>query len=92
MGMTRAFGKDAQFNGISDEPLYIDDAFQKTFIKVDEVGAEAAAVTVMRTGLLASNKKFEERTVSLDRPFIYLITDYQPENILFIGKIGNPNE
>lgn len=92
MGMSRAFGRDAQFGGISDEPLYIDDAFQKTFIKVDEVGAEAAAVTVMRTGLLASNRKFEERTVSLDRPFIYLITDYQPENILFIGKIGNPNE
>ena len=92
MGMTRAFGTDAQFDGISREPLYIDDAFQKTFIKVDETGAEAAALTVMRTGLLASNQKPEERTVKLDRPFIYLITNYQPEKILFIGKVGNPNE
>lgn len=92
MGMTRAFGKDAQFNGISDEPLYIDDAFQKTFIKVDETGAEAAALTVVRAGLLASNQRPKERIVNLDRPFIYLITDYKPENILFIGKVGNPNE
>ena len=92
MGMPRAFGKDAQFDGISDEQLYVDDIFQKTFIKVDEVGAEAAAVTVLRAGLLAANWKPEERTMNLDRPFIYLITDYQPENILFIGKIGNPNE
>lgn len=92
MGMPRAFGPDAQFDRISLEPLYIDDAFQKTFIKVDETGAEAAAVTVMRAGLLASNHRPEKRTVRLDRPFIYLITSYQPEDILFIGKVGNPNE
>ena len=92
MGMPRAFGPDAQFDGISREPLYIDDAFQKTFIKVDETGAEAAALTVVRTGLLSMNQKFEERTMNLDRPFIYLITNYQPENVLFIGKVGNPNE
>lgn len=92
MGMPRAFGPDAQFDGISREPLYIDDAFQKTFIKVDETGAEAAALTVMRVGYLASNQKPEKRSVKLDRPFIYLITNYQPENVLFIGKVGNPNE
>lgn len=92
MGMPRAFSRNAQFDGISDEPLYIDDVFQKTFIKVDETGAEAAALTVVRTGLLASNQRPKERIVNLDRPFIYLITDYKPENILFIGKVGNPNE
>lgn len=92
IGMSRAFSPDAQFDGISREPLCIDDAFQKTFIKVDETGAEAAALTVMRIGFLASNQKPEKRTVKLDRPFIYLIANYQPENILFIGKVGNPNE
>lgn len=90
MGMPRAFSRNAQFDGISDTPLYIDDAFQKTFINVDEVGAEAAAVTVMRAGLLSSNRRPEKRTVRLDRPFIYLITSYQPEDILFVGKVGNP--
>lgn len=92
MGMTHAFGRNAQFDGISDEPLYIDDAFQKTFIKVDETGAEAAALTVVRAGLLSANHKPKTSTVNLDRPFIYIITDYQPEGILFIGKVGNPNE
>lgn len=92
MGMTHAFGRNAQFDGISDEPLYIDDAFQKTFIKVDETGAEAAALTVVRAGLLSANHTPKTSTVNLDRPFIYIITDYQPEGILFIGKVGNPNE
>ena len=26
------------------------------------------------------------------RPFLYIITDYAAEKILFIGKVGNPNE
>lgn len=92
IGMPRAFSNSAQFDGISDEPLRIDDVFQKTFIKVDETGAEAAALTVVRTGLLSMNQKFEERVMNLNRPFIYIIKNYQPENILFIGKVGNPNE
>lgn len=92
MGMQRAFSSNAQFGGISGEPLKIDNIFQKTFIKVDETGAEAAALTVTRTGALAMNKKPKERTMNLNRPFIYLITDCRPENILFIGKTGNPDK
>ncbi len=92
IGMPRAFSNSAQLDGISDEPLRIDDVFQKTFIKVDETGAEAAALTVVRAGLLSMNQKFEERTMSLDRPFIYIIKSCQPENVLFIGKVGSPNE
>ena len=92
MGMARAFGKDAQLDGISDEPLHIDDVFQKTFIKVDEEGAEAAAVTIIRVGAL-SMRQPEKRSINLDRPFIYLITNQHCQNTpLFIGKIGNPNE
>lgn len=92
MGMPRAFSAQAQLSGISDEPLYIDDVYQKTFIKVDEEGAEAAAVTVVRAGLLSMMRP-EKRTVKLDRPFIYLITNHHcPNTPLFIGKVGNPNE
>lgn len=91
LGMQRAFSSNAEFDGISDEPLKIDNIFQKTFIKVDETGAEAAALTVTRVGALAMVRELEKRTMNLNRPFIYLIKDYR-QNILFIGKTGNPDK
>lgn len=91
MGMPKAFGNAAEFNGISDTPLHIDNVLQKTFINVDEKGAEAAAVTAIMVGLTSMPRQFEKRTMTLDRPFIYIITDNQADNILFIGKVGNPS-
>lgn len=91
MGMKRAFGTGAQFDGITDAPLYIDDVFQKTYISVDELGAEAAAVTVVVGALMAAPRPTEKRELKLDRPFIYAIADRSTGTILFIGKVGNPN-
>ena len=89
--MKRAFGTGAQFDGITDAPLYIDDVFQKTYISVDELGAEAAAVTVVVGALMAAPRPTEKRELKLDRPFIYAIADRSTGTILFIGKVGNPN-
>ncbi|MBR5814098.1 MAG: hypothetical protein IKY37_06555 [Bacteroidaceae bacterium] len=90
MGMQRAFSNKAQFDGISEEPIRVNDIFQNTHIKVEEAGAEAAAVTIMRAGSYSALMQFERRTMNLNKPFIYLITNN--DNIIFIGKVGNPNE
>ncbi len=92
LGMERAFSSNAQFGGISDTPLNIDNVLQKTFIKVDEKGAEAAAATavMMLTGSLP--RPLEKKELNLNRTFYYIIDDYTPRNILFIGKVGNPLE
>ncbi len=87
LGMARAFGGGADFSrmnatGVSD--LFIDAVKHKTWIKVDEEGTEAAAVTsvVMARGL-------NEFTVN--RPFIFLIRERTSGTILFIGKVMDPS-
>ena len=92
MGAERAFGDNAQFDGISDTPLYIDNVIQKTYISVDEKGAEAAAVTAISMALTSMPRPVEKKVMNLNRPFLYFITDYAAEKVLFIGKVGNPNE
>ena len=90
-GITRAFGKRAQFNGISDEPLCISDIMQKTYIKVDEDGTEAAAVTALRVGAMSMRPQ-NIIPMKLNRPFVFAIIKNDSNEVLFIGKIGNPTE
>ena len=89
LGISRAFGSNAQFDGISDEPLYISDVIQKTYINVNEKGTEAAAVTVAVTGLLSMRPPKVE-IITFDRPFIYAIIKDNGNHVLFAGKVGNP--
>ena len=89
LGISRAFGGKAQFGGISDEPLYISDVIQKTYINVNEKGTEAAAVTVAVTGLLSTRPPKVE-IITFDRPFIYAIIKDNGNHVLFAGKVGNP--
>ena len=84
MGAERAFSDNAQFDGISDTPLYIDNVIQKTYISVDEKGAEAAAVTAISMALTSMPRPVEKKVLNLNRPFLYIITDYAAEKILFI--------
>ena len=93
MGMERAFGCEAQFGNISGTQLYIDNIIQKTYIGVDEDGAEAAAVTAvtMRCGAMPP-QDVKRATMMLDRPFIYAIKDRVTDTMIFVGTVGNPNK
>jgi len=87
MGLEIAFTDQADFSGISSIPLYIADVIHKTYIKVNEEGTEAAAVTavVMET---TSIQPLSE--LHLDRPFLFAITENSSKSILFIGKVSEP--
>ena len=89
LGIRRAFGSRAQFGGISDEPLYISDVVQKTYINVNEKGTEAAAVTMAIAGALSMRPPKTE-VITFDRPFIYAIIKDNGNHVLFAGKVGNP--
>lgn len=90
-GIIRAFGQRAQFEGISDEPLRISDIMQKTYVKVDEDGTEAAAVTAVRVGAMSMRPQ-NIIPMKLDRPFVFAIIRNDGNEVLFVGKVGNPLE
>lgn len=41
------FTRDADFSALAERALFVDKAFQKLYIQVDEEGSEAAAATGM---------------------------------------------
>ncbi len=70
--------------------FYISDVIQKTYIKVDELGTEASAVTAVimkATGALLVTPEYKEFIA--DRPFIYVIRDTYTDTVLFMGIISN---
>ena len=85
LGMKKAFsGEEANFSNMSAEPLYVSNFRQKTFVRVDEKGTEAAAVTVAD---MRKNGVGGEGSLYLlfNRPFVYLIREQSTGAILFIG-------
>jgi len=85
LGLTMPFEVDADFSGMTGTPgLFIDSIEHETYIKVDEVGTEAAAAT--GSSMLASHGP----TVVVDRPFLFLIFDGPTGAILFLGLVTDP--
>ncbi len=94
MGMTDAFNPDmADFSGMTDggEPLYISAVLHKCYIRVDELGAEAAAATVvsMETGAAVIDQPI---VFDADRPFVYAIYSVEDGTIAFLGAVNNPTQ
>jgi serpin B len=92
MGVERMFqaGK-ADLTGIAKEQLYVTERYHKGFIKVDEIGTEAAAATAMTVDT-AGSVQFSEPPPSFvaDHPFVYLIRDLSTGAILFVGRVADP--
>ncbi len=93
MGMEKAFTNSADFSGLSeDKKLKIDNVLHKTYLKVNEVGTEAAAVTAVVMKLTSAGPMREEIIYSMkvNRPFLFLLRSKRlPENydLLFMAKI-----
>ena len=92
MGMGVAFDPDnADFTRInSDGGLYISRVMHKTFIKTDEEGSEAAAVTAVEVGVTSVGPD-QPIYFTVNRPFVYFIQEKSTGTILFIGTVMNPN-
>ena len=85
MGMESAFTRAANFSGISDTGLFIDQVIHKAKVKVNEKGTEAAAVSYigMRTTSVAPPQ--QHIYFKVDRPFIYAISEVSTGAIVFLG-------
>ncbi len=89
LGMTLPFTGDADFSAIAGgvEPLWIDEAYHKAFVAVDEEGTEAAAATAV---VVTTESAKPLAAIKLDRPFIFCIYDEPTGQILFLGQLTDP--
>ncbi len=86
-GIRKAFGRDADFSGISDDkPLTISSASQDVHISIDENGVEAAAFTEIAYAGAAMPQGRAD--MILNRPFLYAIRSQG--QLLFVGICKNP--
>ncbi len=90
MGMTDAFKPGtADFSGIDgSHDLFISGVLHKAFVSVDEAGTEAAGATAVVIG--ATSDPPPTVTVTVDRPFIFLIRHRATRAILFLGRLLDP--
>lgn len=91
-GMPCAFQKGcADFSRIAPVPMKIDRVAHATFLRVDEKGTEAAAVTavtIVATGVRIIPPHMPRMIV--DRPFLVTIRDRASDALIFFGRIADP--
>jgi serpin B len=91
MGMLKAFSsQQADFSNITDMDLYISDVCHKTYIDVNETGTEAAAVTSITFTTTSVVAEPEKIYFTVDKPFVFSITEEDTNAVLFIGQVQNP--
>ncbi len=91
LGMPTAFTDKADFSGMDGtRELYIQNAFHKAFVEVNEEGTEAAAATGVAMGL--KSMPMGQKTFRADRPFLFLIEDTRTGLILFLGRMEAPDK
>ena len=94
MGMADAFDSAAaDFSGmygrscLAGNPgcLYIREVVHKAFVSVDEAGTEAAAATAVM--MQTESAPPAPVSVTVDRPFVFLIRDREIGTVLFVGRV-----
>ena len=88
-GAADAFTANADFSLMSDDmSVFISDIIQKTKIKVDEEGIEAAAATAIMMTEGAFLEQPEVKEFTADEPFKFMIlTASEEPELLFYGQI-----
>ena len=91
MGITALFNvSTADLRGIGSAPsgnnLYVSSVLHKTYLSLDESGTRAAAATVVEAVGDALPSE-DVKTVTLDRPFLYMIVDTHACVPLFMGTV-----
>lgn len=87
LGMKDAFNRlAADFSVMSpEEALYVSFVNQKTYLKIDEAGTEAHAVTTIGMDKATSVDMGEEMLFYVDEPFLFFIRERANGIILFAG-------
>lgn len=81
------FGRMVDLEAIAPKNVYLTRVEQKTFVRVDEEGTEAAAATGVGVGVTSAPP-----SMILDRPFLFAIRERHSGALLFLGKYERPPE
>lgn len=84
LGIVSAFSGQADFSGMTDSKIFIDQVIHKAKVMVHEEGTEAAAATAVIM------EKIERSPFRADHPFLLLIRDTRTGSILFMGRLADP--
>jgi serine protease inhibitor len=84
LGIKDAFTPRADFSGITNEQLYITKVSHAATIEVDEKGSKASA----STAVIMSKGMAQE--FNANRPFVFMILHRPSLNILFMGRLTDP--
>lgn len=87
LGIRTAYTSAADFSAMSTTPLQLGTVVQRDYLKVDEDGTEAAAVT--GGGMIATAAPVGPPP--FDRPFLFLVRDTRTGTVLFAGQIQDPS-
>jgi serpin B len=71
-----------------NQELKIDEIYHKAFIEVTEEGTEAAAATAV---VIVRKSVIIPVEFNANRPFMFIIRENSTGNILFMGRVTNPN-
>ncbi len=95
LGMSTAFSDAADFSGLNERatpenPTFIEDVIHKTFIDVGPQGVKAGAATLV----IMADKGMPggAKTVTLNRPFLFMIVDKVAGVPVFIGVVQQIGE
>jgi serine protease inhibitor len=86
MGLKAGRASPSALRGFSAVPQTISQITQKTYIRVDEAGTEAAAVTAVLTARSAARPE----KIVIDKPFLFALRDRASGLILMAGYVGSP--
>jgi serine protease inhibitor len=91
MGMSAAFGPNADFSGMNGQRnLTISQVVHQAVVDVNEEGTEAAAATAVGVSALAVRQP--NPVFRVDHPFIFLIRENQTGSLLFLGRVQDPTK
>ena len=95
MGIKSVFSSSCDLSGMIEnhDDMFVSEAIHKTYVKVDEAGTKAAAVTYFGTkdsAAIIDDKEYV--SVIFDRPFVFLIKDHNSNEILFFGVVYEPEK
>ncbi len=96
MGMKLVFDDNggAELPGLCDgctHPIMVTKVIHEAFIKVNEKGAEATGATGI-VGRDAGVSMPPNATMTVDRPFLFLIQDHATKTVLFVGHVLDPTQ